>query len=61
MAVRCLPLPDALRTTYRELQTKTVEQKRAYYRALLAYWEANEKYQHELDLQADQRDYQNYE
>ena len=55
MAVKCLPLPDALRITWGELQARTPDEQRAFYRALLAYWRTNYHHQCQLDLEADQR------
>jgi len=53
MVRKCLPLPDALRKTRAEL--KTAAQRRAFNRDLIAFWQANEEYQCQLDLEADQR------
>jgi len=56
MAVKCLPLPDTLRITWREFKAKTPEQQRAYFRAVLAYWDANDQYQRQLEDQADKQE-----
>ena len=41
--------------THGELEAATPPQRRAFYRALLAQWAANEQRQRQLDLEADQR------
>jgi len=53
MAVKCLPLPDALRATHGEIQAATPEQRRAFYRALLDHWQQNDHYQRHRDFDAD--------
>jgi len=53
MAVKCPPLPEELRKTHGEIRALTPEQRRAFYRMLLEYWQGTEEYQRILDLQAD--------
>ena len=56
MAAKCLPLPEALRITWGELEAMPPDQQRAFWRALLEHWEANDQYQRQLENQADKHE-----
>ena len=44
-----------LRMSCGDFEAATPEQQRAFARALLAYWQANDQHQRQLDLEADHR------